>query len=472
MMVTFLRQAAPWAHRGNRRPILGLASRVLLLSVLAALMAGCTLSGRSRIPTPQVNMTRFELDNGLKVYAMQHRDVPLVTLDMWVRVGAADEPREIAGISHFLEHMLFKGTPRLPVGEYDRRIEALGGYLNAATSMNYTHYFVTVPALHMDAALEDLADVIRNSSIAAEEVERERNVILEEIRLKEDNPVGFLFDEITRRMFTEGPLAGTVIGSPETVRAITSEQLREHHRRFYVPGNMALAISGDFEMESLRQSLDTYFGDWRRSLEPWRESAPITTFRQPEEVIWSRDWRQTYFFIVFPGPEIESVDEMARFDLTDQLLTGGRTSRLTNALQEKKGIVSSIGTYFMTLPHPGLIAIYGTCEEDRLDQVRDEIFAELERARREGFSSAEVRRARRQLITEHLYQAESNAGKTGIVGSSHVLFESDVLLEGYPRAVDAANDGDARRVLELMVPENASFYAARPAARDLVGAGS
>src|SRR5690606_18816388 len=106
-------------------------------------------------------------------------------------------PAHLAGISHFLEHMLFKGTPRLPVGEYDRRIEALGGYLNAATSMNFTHYYMTVPSIHLDAALEDLADVIRNSTIDPVEVERERGVILEEIRLKEDNPIGFLFDEIT-----------------------------------------------------------------------------------------------------------------------------------------------------------------------------------------------------------------------------------------------------------------------------------
>ncbi len=212
-------------------------------------------------------MTQFQLDNGLTVYALEHSDVPLVTLDMWVRVGSADEPAHLAGISHFLEHMLFKGTPRLPVGEYDRRIEALGGYLNAATSMNFTHYYMTVPSIHLDAALEDLADVIRNSTIDPVEVERERGVILEEIRLKEDNPIGFLFDEITRRVFTEGPLAGTVIGSPETVSAMTRDQIAEHHERYYVPSNMALVVSGDINADLLRRRVRQYFGDWSPTID-------------------------------------------------------------------------------------------------------------------------------------------------------------------------------------------------------------
>jgi zinc protease len=449
-----------------------MAGTVLVLLLMATLATSCALLNAERNPRPKANMTRFDFPNGLTVYALEHRDVPLVTLDMWVRVGAADEPPEVAGISHYLEHMLFKGTPRLGVGEYDRRIEALGGYLNAGTSMSYTHYYLTVPSQHLDAALEDLADVIRNSSIAPAEVEKERGVILEEIRLKEDNPVGFLFDEITRRVFAEGPLAGTVIGSPASVQGITRDQLAEHHRRYYVPSNMTLVISGDINADLVRRRVREIFADWEADLKPWRESLPATSFRPPEEVAWSRDWQQTYFFLVFPGGEVSTIEEVATIDLADQLLTGGRTARLTNSLREKKGLVSTIGSYFMALPYPGFVAIYGTCEEDQLELVRAEIFAELERARSEGFSATDLRRARRQLITEHLYQAETNAGRTGIVGASHVMFEDGSLLEDYPRAVEAVSEDDVRRVLESMIPENASFYVARPAARDLVGAGS
>jgi zinc protease len=206
-------------------------------------------------------------------------------------------------------------------------------------------------------------------------------------------------------------------------------------------------------------------------LKPWRETLPATSFRLPEEVTWSRDWQQTYFFLVFPGEEVSTLGQMAAVDVTDQLLTGGRTARLTNSLREKKGLVSSIGTYFMALPYPGFVAIYGTCEEDQLEQVRAEIFAELEKVRSGGFSAAEHRRARRQLITEHLYQAETNAGRTGIVGNSHVLFGDGSLLEDYPGAVESVSEDEVRRILESMVPENASFYVARPAARDLAGAG-
>ncbi|MDK2973488.1 MAG: hypothetical protein PWP23_3243 [Candidatus Sumerlaeota bacterium] len=430
--------------------------------MLCLVLGGCAHRPASQRFKEKTTVETWKLDNGLTVFALESHAVPLVTLDMWVRVGSKDEPAEIAGISHYLEHMLFKGTPRLGVGDYDRRIEQLGGYLNAATSSDYTHYYMTLPSEHLDAALEDMADVLQNSLIDAREVERERSVILEEIRQKQDNPVGFLFDEVMRRTYESGPYAGTVIGSAETVAAMSREQLRDHYLRFYTPENMAFVVAGDFDPATLRPQLDRLLGQFRRETRPWRETPPETKFRAPEALTWQRDWQQTYFFLTFPGVAARDTKTMAALDVTEGLLFGGRSARLTNLLREKKGLVTSLSGLFMTNQHPGFLAIYGTCDPDKLDEIQAVLFEEIERLAKGGPSAAEMSRAKRQIVTDHLYRAETNTGKASLVGYSFAMLGNPALLVNYPDAVEAITADDVRGVLGLLARERASLYVARP----------
>lgn len=447
----------------NRLPAL------LALVVLGLLAAGCSRGAALQRFQENTTVQTWILDNGLTVHAIESRAVPLVTLDMWVRVGSKDEPPELAGISHFLEHMMFKGTPRLGVGDYDRRIEQLGGYLNAATGSDYTHYYMTVPSEHLDAALEDMADVLQNSLVDAREVERERAVILEEIRQKQDNPVGFLFDEVTRRTYESGPYAGTVIGSAETVAAMTRDQLLDHYWRHYVPGNMAFVVAGDFDPEALRPRIERLLGTFRRDLRPWRDSVPATAFRPAGSATWERDWRQTYFFLAFPGIAATDARTMAAIDVTEGVLFGGRSARLTNLLREKRGLVTSISGFFLTNRHPGFLAVYGTCDPDKLDEIQEVLFEELARLRASGPADAELRRARRQIVTDHLYRAETNTGKASLAGYSFAMLGNPVLLTGYPDVVQQVTADDVRAVLELMTRERASLYVARPRGAEPAG---
>lgn len=417
-------------------------------------------------------MKTHTLSSGLKIVAIENKSVPLVTLDMWVRVGSKDEPAEIAGISHFLEHMLFKGTPRLGVGEYDRRIEEIGGYLNAATSTDYTHYYLTVPSEHLDRALVDMADVLINSTFDPHEVEKERGVVLEEMRMKQDNPTGFLYDEITRRMYRSGPYAGTVIGSAETVSAITRDQIAEHHRRFYAPENMAFVVAGDFDRDAIVKRCEELFGAFRPKLDPWREAVPATEFAPPANETFERDWRQTYFFLTFPGDGVQSVKTAAIDDVTQQLLTGGRTSRLVNALREKKRLVSSISAWSPSNVHPGFWAVYGTCEADKLAEVQDAIFAEIDDMIGGGIAADELRRAKRQLVTDHLYQTETNTGKASVAGYSFALFGDAGALNDYPSAIEHVSERQVVEVLKTLSRDRMGIYSTKPAAATAAPAGA
>lgn len=452
-------RAAPRWIRPSIRPVL---LALVVLPLLA--VAGCALRTGAKLPEVRLHVETWTLSNGLTVYALPSHDIPLVTLDMWVGTGAKDEPPELAGISHFLEHMLFKGTPRLGVGDYDRRIEALGGYLNAATSNDYTHYYLTVPSEHLGSAMTDMADVLINSLIDPTEVERERTVILEEIALKQDNPLPFLYDEAIRAAYVTSPYAGTVIGSEETVAAMTRDQIYEHYRRHYAPENMALVISGDFDVAAIRPEIERLFGELDRPFDPWRESPPPTEFAPARSRTWEKDWSETYFLVVFPGIAAQDMETAAAIDVAEGVLFGGRSSRVVNSLREKRRLVRSLGAFFHAGRHPGVFAIYGTTDPERIDEAIDALFEELDAIRAGGPTSSELARSRRQIVTAHLYSMETNTGRASAAGYSHVLLGNTELLTDYPRVVDGIRRRDLQSVFDLLQRENASIYVARPAA--------
>ncbi|MEQ8821301.1 MAG: pitrilysin family protein [Sumerlaeia bacterium] len=416
-------------------------------------------------PSEQTVRTH-RLSNGLTVYAMENHTQPLVTLDMWVKVGSKDEPEDIAGISHFLEHMLFKGTERLAVGQYDRRIEELGGYLNAGTSTDYTHYYVTLPSAKMADALVDMADVLQNSSIHPEEVEKERLVILEEIRQKQDNAIGFLYDEITRSTFESGPYAGTVIGSAATVSAMSRQQLADHYHRFYAPENMVFIAVGDFDTEALLGQLEDLFGRLDRPRRPWREADPPTAYSTPTQKAWERDWQQTYYFLAFPAEPLRTLEQAAILDVAESALVGGRSARLVNRLREKRRLAEHFSGFLNGQRHPSFSAFYAICDEAKIDELREAFFEEMDLLRREGLKPGELARAKRQTINGHLYATETNTGKATMLGYSFAVLDSPDLLTHLPVAADAVTEEQILAVLERFTPDRASSYLAKPAKRE------
>jgi predicted Zn-dependent peptidase len=401
----------------------------------------------------------YKLENGMTLTVQRETVIPLVTVDMWVRVGSGDEPAEMAGISHYLEHMLFKGTQKLGVGDYDRIVEEAGGYLNAATSMDYTHYYVTVPTAHFEEILEHFADVLMNSTLDPAEVEMERQVILEEISRKMDTPFGSLFDDAIPAMFSSGPYRHPVIGTRDTVRATSQTLLREHYERFYTPDNMYLSIVGDVEPEAVRKKVEEYFAGFDRRLNPWRDSVPQTGFARPQEKVYTRDWNEIYFIIAFPGPSAPGMEEMALIDLLETLLASGRNSRLVNELQEKKKLVSNIGTYFMTSRHPSPLLIYGTCTRENLQAAREEIFNVLRDLGENGVKDSELRRVRRMALNSHLYSLETNAGRASTIGYSNVVLGNHALLDEYtPYLEKVSGKGMIEFVRKNLGEERSSFF--------------
>src|SRR5262245_48173012 len=194
-------------------------------------------------PRPQ----RTRLDNGLTVIFREHPAADVAAVQLWFGVGARDEAEDEAGLSHFIEHLLFKGTPTRAPGEIDRTISALGGEMNAATSQDFTYYHVVLPARHLDTALDVVADAARHAAFDAAELERERLVVLEEIRRSRDNPSGYLWRVLTREHFAGHPYGKDVLGTPQSIGGAPRERVVDYHRHHYAPNNATVVVVGNVE---------------------------------------------------------------------------------------------------------------------------------------------------------------------------------------------------------------------------------
>jgi len=211
---------------------------IALIYILAS-FAGQALAAERAKPYKTV------LDNGLTVVIEEERSAPVVSMQMWVKVGSADESKKIAGISHVFEHMLFKGTKTKPVGQIASMVESVGGDINAYTSFDNTVFHLTIPSRHFSTGLDVISDAVQNSSMDPEELKKELEVVLEEIRMNEDNPGRRLFKSILGTAYNVHPYGRPVIGYVDTVSTFTRKEIMDFYRTWYVPNNMVLVIAGD-----------------------------------------------------------------------------------------------------------------------------------------------------------------------------------------------------------------------------------
>src|SRR6267378_6551279 len=209
--------------------------------LVAVLLAGCAVGAGSPMPGPgSASPVRTVLPNGVTLIAQEHRASDVVALQLWMRVGGRDESPDELGLSHYLEHMLFKGTPTRPPGSIDALIEGLGGTSNAFTSHDYTHFDVVLPAQHLRTGVELLADIAVNASFEQSELDAERKVVFEEMRLTEDNPDRFMVRRLYEVGYAPHPYGRPLLGTEQLIGALTRDRLNAYYKKFYVPGDMVL----------------------------------------------------------------------------------------------------------------------------------------------------------------------------------------------------------------------------------------
>lgn len=372
---------------------------------------------------------RFE--NGLTVIAQQ-MPIDAVNLSLWFKVGSAIESDAINGMAHFLEHMIFKGTSRLPGGEFERRIEARGGIANAATSQDYTQFFITTAPQDFTHLAPLQIELVMNPQLSKVEFERERSVILEEISRAHDNPRRRIFQRSMEAVFERLPYRRSVLGSAENIHNLTPEQMQAFHRYWYQPERITAVAVGNLPVEVLIQTVAEGFehslGDRQRQ-ESVRyaetniyRSAPEAPFSSVEQRQYVDDaFQEARLLINWRVPGLADVEKTDALDVLGAILGRGRLSRLVRDLREQRQIVSGISVSNMSYWQQGVFTVMAQLPVENVDAVADAIIDHIQQLHQAPVSPDELKRVQTQVANRYVFGSESPSDRAGLYGYYQTL---------------------------------------------------
>ncbi len=390
-------------------------------------------------------MQEYRLDNGLPVIIKPVKN-KVVTVDMWVNTGSANESPRRNGISHFLEHMLFKGTPKYAPGDLDKIIMSVGGVWNAGTSKDFTHYYVTVASPYFETALDCISDMIKNSLIDQNEFDQEKNVILEEYRRKQDSPVGLLYDELYDAAYDAGPYKNSVLGSFESISALDRNDMFQYYQAYYTADNMALVIVGEVDPDECIVSIRKAFADLRPTAVPATDVPRTTTLAASGIRRLPKDVNETYIGMALQAPALDNVTDVLAMDIAVTILGDGRSSRLYQIIKEQKRLVNTISAGFATHRYPGLVYAIATPAQDNDQIVIEATWKEMLALGSNPPTETEMAKARRVIKNGMLFGMETNTGQSSTIGYYYTLTGNMDFLNNYLARLNALTADDVARV--------------------------
>lgn len=364
--------------------------------------------------------SQWTLENGLHVIFRPQNTAPVVSMAMWVRVGSADERDDEAGLAHVHEHMLFKGTKRRGVGDIAREVEAAGGGINAFTSFDHTCYYVTMSSRFFETGLDVLSDAMRNSSFDPEELEKELEVILEEIKRGEDQPRSVLMQRLFALSYETHPYSKPVIGTRESVASFTRDHILNFYRRWYVPENVTLVIVGDVAEDEVRATVNQHLASWARGPGlPDRARAAEPEQTEMRVDVYGGNATEVHIATAFHVPEMTHEDAAA-LDVLRLLLSYGETSPLVERLDRELAWVNDVAAGAYMPRDPGLFYVGADYQADDGHPGAAAVVGEMMRVctdlARQRFSAEKVLRAKTLLESSEIYRRQSVEGQAQVLG--------------------------------------------------------
>ena len=387
------------------------------------------------------------LPNGVRLISEKLDGVRTVSVGIWVGNGSRYEPAALGGISHFIEHMIFKGTEKRSAQHIAMAIDALGGQANAFTDKECTCYYMKVLDKRLQTGISILADMFLHSRFAQEDIELERGVVLEEIDMYEDSPEDVAIDKLFEKCYEGSALGRPILGTAETLQTINSEAMHDYMRRYYRPADTVIAVSGHFTEEDL-----DYIADLFSHMEGKGRNQITPAVYQPSLMLREKDIEQNHLCLSFPGVSLLSGDRFA-MNLLSSILGGGMSSRLFQSVREKNGLCYSI--YSFTTPHldTGLLSIYTGLGAETERKALELIVRELHEFCETGPAPDELSRCREQVKTTLLMGLESTGTRMMTVGRSELLRGEVSAVEQVLAAYDKVTMEDilslARRVFDF-----------------------
>lgn len=407
---------------------------------------------KSPVTTRLNSPTIHRLPNGLTIVAEQ-MPVEAVNLNLWNGIGSAIEPNEINGMAHFLEHMIFKGTEQLVSGEFERKIEERGAVTNAATSQDYTHYYITTAPKDFAALAPLQIDVLFNPSIPDEAFEKERLVVLEEIRRSQDSPRRRTYYQAMELAFNHLPYRRPVLGPAAVIERLTPQQMRDFHADWYQPESLTAVAVGNLPVEELIEIIADGFNhvkpkpkvktDRAAISDPWQMFTPEPNFTEivREEVV-DPSLKQARLVMMWRVPGLLELEQTYALDVLASILGRGRTSRMVQDLREDRGLISSISVSNLNHRLQGVFYISVDLPSENVATVEAAIAQHIRRLHQEFVSEAEINRIRTQVANRFIFANETPSDRANLYGYYQSMLQDLTPAFHYPDRIQSVQAVD------------------------------
>lgn len=400
---------------------------------------------------------RDKLENGIRVIGETMEHYRSVSMGVWVDTGSVCETEQEAGASHFIEHMLFKGTQRRTAAQIAAEMDAIGGNLNAFTAKECTCFYAKVLDEHLPRAADMLSDLVRNSKFDEADIEREKGVVCEEILMTEDSPEDVAHETLCALLYENAPLAKPILGTQESVRAFTRDTLMNYMTKHYVPGNIVISCAGHFERAALMDTLNRYFLGGSIEMHSARKVSTLAGGRRFRAV--KKDIEQVHLCLGFPGFALDEDEQYTLFVLNNAL-GGSMSSRLFQSIREARGLAYSVYSYPSSYTDTGYFALYAGTGEGTAEQVTALILEELEKLRRGGLTEEEFIRSKEQLKGSYMLGQESTSARNSAIGKMELLCGRVYSEEEIMQRIERITMEDVQAILPKVLDANAMCAAA------------
>ncbi len=396
----------------------------------------------------------YNLDNGQTVIIKEVKTNPIVTVDTWIRTGSINETDKNNGVAHFLEHLFFKGSKNHAPGEFDKLLETRGAITNAATSKDFTHYYITIPSKYFDEALSLHADMLLNPLIPRKELEKERKVVLEEISKDENSPNSVVYDNLVSMLYTHHPYKRKVIGTKNIIETIPRDEILDFYNKWYYPSNMVTVIVGDVNIEEILAKINKNFN---------REPVKAQKINYPKEKQLTSQAKKIaylpaqsgYMLIGFRGVNLSDKDSYA-LDVLATILGDGRSSVFYQNIKDKKQLAFSISASNAGFRDDGIFYISANFTPDKLNKLESSIFEEIENIQKNGVTKEQVQLAKNIIERDTYYQRESISNIAQEIGYVMTLTNNISIYDNYVDNIKKVTPEDVKRVANKYLSKNKS----------------
>ncbi len=409
--------------------------------------AQCMNKSKNIMFREKIMVEKIELANGLTIVLEEIPFVRSISFGFWVKNGSRNERPEENGISHFIEHMMFKGTKNRSAKQIADETDAIGGQLNAYTSKEHTCYYTRVLDTHFDLALEILADMFFNSSFDDAEIEKERNVIIEEINMYEDTPEDLVHDILQGKTYAGNPLGSPILGTKKSIANFRHDDFIKYIKTHYSPRNTVVAIAGNFKTPEMIKKIEKYFADYSSedSDMPGFDSSYTKAVVSAEKKI-----EQLHVCLAFPGIALDS-DMSYALSAFNALFGGGMSSRLFRKIREDKGLVYSIYSYSQSYVDTGLFLIYAALNPLQAGDAVKYILEEIRDVKRDDISDTQLERTKEQLKSNYVLSLESSAARMSSIGRSQLLLKRILTPDDVIAKIDRVEKQDIKRLTDTVL---------------------